>query len=104
MAEGDGLGDLQMGIAGHHRGGFCLGSVDQRPLQLAHCPIEPLDGAAHPKPQIGCDLIVARARGVQAPRRRSDQLGETPLDVHVDIFTLNAVGKAAVFDLRFDLV
>ena len=104
MAEGDGLGDLQMGITGHQSGGFCLGSVDQRPLQLAHCPIEPLDGATHPKPQIGCDLVVARPRGVQASRYRPDQFGQARLDVHVDILALGAVGESSSLDLRSDLL
>ena len=104
MAEGHRLGDLQMSIAGHHRGGFRLGPVDQRLLQLAHCPIEALDRAAHPQPQIGRDLIVARTRGVQAPRRRPDQLGEARLDVHVNVLVLGAEAEAAAFDFRSDLV
>ena len=104
MTQSDGLGDLQMGVAGHHSGDFCLSSVDQRALELAHCPIEPLDGAAHPKPQIGRDLVVARARGVEAPRRRTDQLGEARLDVHVNVLMFGAIGEAATFDLRSDLV
>ena len=32
------------------------------------------------------DLIVARARGVQSPRRRTDQLGEPALHVHMNVF------------------
>ena len=38
MTEGHRLGDLQMGVARHHRGGFGLGAVDQRLLQVAHTP------------------------------------------------------------------
>ena len=44
-----------------------------------------VDGVAHPQPEIGRDLIVARARGVQPPRRRPDQVGEPALDIHMDV-------------------
>ena len=88
MAEGHRLGDLQMRVAGHHCVGFRLGPIDQRLLQVAHREVEAVDRAAHPQPEIGRDLVVARARGMQAPRRRADQLGEPRLDVHVDVFVV----------------
>ena len=95
MPEGYRLGDLQMGVAGHHRGGFGLGAVDQGLLQVAHRAVEAVDRVAQPQPQIGRHLIVARARGMEAPRRRPDQLGEPRLDIHVDVFVLGAEDKAA---------
>ena len=86
MAEGHRLGDLEMGEARHHRRGFGLGAVDQRLLQVAHRRVEAVDRGAQPQPQIGRDLVVARARGVKPPGGRPDQLGEPRLDIQVDVF------------------
>ena len=48
--------------------------ADQRPHQRR----QPLDRrvalAAHPEPEVGRHLVVARPRGVQPPGRRADQL------------------------------
>ena len=95
MTEGDRLGDLQMGEAGHHRVGMRLGLVDQRGLQLTHRRVEAVDGAAHPQPEIGRDLIVARARRMQPPGRRADQFGEPRLDVEVDVLVRLAEDERA---------
>ena len=38
--------------------------------------------------QVGHDLVVARARRVQAPADRPDDLRQAPLDRHVDVFVL----------------
>ena len=40
---------------------------------------------AHPEPEVGRHLVVARARGMQPAGRRPDQLGEPALHVHVDV-------------------
>ena len=58
-----------------------------------------VDRVAHPEPEIGRDLIVARARGMQPPRRRPDQLGEPALDVHVNVFERALEVEFAGFDL-----
>ena len=104
MAERHRLGDLQMRVAWHHRGGFCLGAVDQRLLQVAHFLIEAVDRAAQPQPQICRDLIIARPRGMEAPRRRPDQVGQPRFDIHVNVFVFGAEYKAAAFNFRPDLV
>ncbi len=104
VAEGHRLGDLEMGEAGHHRIGFGFGTVEQRLLQVAHHRVDPVDRSAHPQPQIGRDLVVARARGVQASRGRPDQFGEPRLDIDVNVLIRIAEGKAAVFDFCPDLV
>ena len=104
MTEGHRLGDLQMSVAGHHRAGFSLGAVDQRLLQVAHRRVEAVDRAAQPQPQIGRDLVIARPRGMEAPRRRPDQLGEPRFDIHVNVFEFGAEHEAAAFDLRPDLL
>ena len=72
-------------------------------LQLAHRGVEAVDRAAHPQPEIGRDLVVARARRVQPPGRRADQLGEPRLDVEVDVLVRLAEDEGAGFDLGPDL-
>ena len=67
MAEGHRLSGLQMGKAGHdgRRIGQRLARrarADRRRV-LDRC----VDRVADPEPEIGCDLIVARTRGVQPP-------------------------------------
>ena len=93
-----------MRVAGHYRAGLGFGAVDQRLLHVAHCEVEPVDRAAQPEPQIGRHLVVARPRGMEAPRRRPDQLGEPRFDIHVNVFEFSAEHKAAAFDLRPDLL
>ncbi len=44
-----------------------------------------VDRVAHPEAEIDGDLVVARARGVKAPGRRADDLGEPAFDVHMDV-------------------
>ena len=104
MAERDRLRDLQMGEAGHHGVGFGLGAVDQRVLKFAHLLVDAVDCRAQPQPQISRDLVIARTRGVQAAGCRADQLGQTRLDIHVNVFLRLAEGKSAGFYFRLDLV
>ena len=61
--------------------------------------IDPVDGIAHPEPEIGRDLIVARARRMQPPGGRPDQLGEPALDIHMDVFERALEGELAALDL-----
>ena len=77
--------------------------VDQRRLKRLQLAVDPVDRVAHPEPEIGRHLIVARARGVQAPGRRADQFGEPRLDIHVDVLVLGLERKFAGFDLVRDL-
>ena len=63
-----------MGEAGHHRFGMLVRSFDQHPLECADRIDRLVAGIAHPQPEIGRDLVVARARRVQPSRRRPDQL------------------------------
>ena len=104
VAESHRLGDLQVRVAGHDRGGFRLGAVDQRLLQIAHRGIDPIDRAAEPQPQVCRDLVVPRARGVQPSRRRPYELSQSGFDVHMDVLALVAEDKDPAFDFRLDLV
>ena len=71
----------------------------QRTLEAGERAIERVDGVAHPEPEIGRHLVVARTRGVQPPGRLADQFGEPALHVHVDVFQRTLERELAGRDL-----
>jgi hypothetical protein len=102
VAEGDWLGGLQVGEAGHQRLGVGLGLGQQRPLQAAQLLQRAVAGLTHPQTEVEGDLVVAAASGVQPPRHRSDQLGEPGLHVHVDVLEFVAEREGALGHLAAD--
>ena len=71
MAEGHRLRALQMREARHHRVGMRPAPSRRAPLAGARAAASiVVDGVAHPEPEVGRDLVVARARRVQPPGRR----------------------------------
>ena len=52
---------------------------------LAYVEMAARDRGPDPQAEIGRDLVVARTRGVQPPRRRPDQLGEPAFHVHMNV-------------------
>ena len=81
-----------------------LGLREQRPLQRQQALIGAFAGRAHPKPEIRHHLVVARARGVQPPRRRADDLGQPRFDVEMNVFQLALEDEFAVGDFLLDLL
>ena len=94
MAEGDRLGGLQMRVARHQKRGVLSGLIEKRLLQSLEIAIERRNRATQPQAQIGCDLIVARARGVQPPGGIANQGLEPRLDIHMDVFKFGQKFKA----------
>ena len=88
-----------MGEARHHGRGVPFGLVEQGADQLADLPVQPIDRLAHPKPEVGRDLVVARARGVQPPGGLADDLLEARLDIRVDVLERRLEGEIAGLDL-----
>ena len=86
MPERHGLRGLQMGEARHHGAGMFQRAAGQRMLERGQRRIGLVDGVADVEPEIGRDLVVARARGVQPPGGRPDQFGKPALDIHMDVF------------------
>ena len=103
MAEGDRLRRLQMGEARHDHRGAVERPGGERPLQLGDLGEDRVDRVAHPEAEIDRDLVVARARGVEAPGRRADDLSKAALDVHMDVFERARERKRARLDFAFDL-
>ena len=104
MAEGDRLRRLQMGEARHDHAPRCRarGSASAR-CNSSDLPKERVDRVAHPEAEIDRDLVVARARGVQAPGRRADDLGEPAFDIHMDVLERALERERPRLDFAFDL-
>src|SRR5882672_3195625 len=102
MREGDGLGGLEMGEAGHDGLDMPCRLRDERALQRREPLARPCAGFAHPEPEIRRHLVVARARGVQPAGRLSHDLREPCLDVEMNVLELALEDETARFDLLFD--
>ena len=85
MPERHRLRGLQMRETRHHRAGMFQRPLHQRMLKRGQRRICLINGIADIQPEIGCDLVVARTRGVQPPRGGPDQLAKPALDIHVNV-------------------
>ena len=103
VAERDRLGGLQMRETRHDRAGMPVRVFQQRRLEGAQPDIEVIERVPCPQPHGGGDLVVPRARGVQAPPRRPGNFRETVLHVHVDVLEVVAPREGPRLDLRLDL-
>ncbi len=103
VAEGHGLGDLQVGESRHHGVRMALGLCDEFTLQRAQCGDDAIDLAAQPQAQVGGHLVVARAASVQPLAGVADEIGQPLLDVEVHILELEFPRELASFDIRPDL-
>ncbi len=104
VPEGHRLGRLQVGVARHDRIGVRLGLVDQRGLQVRHSRVELVDGVAHPEAEVGRDLIVARAGGVQTAGRLARDLLEARFDIHMNVLERARKVELAMLDFAGDSV
>ena len=102
MPEGHRLRHLQVREARHHQCGVALGLADQRAHQADEQLVGGVDFFTQPEPQIGRDLVVARARGVQALAGLADKRGQPPFDVEVHILGVERPGELALVDLAPD--
>ena len=99
VAPGHRLRGLQMGEARHHPIGARLGLRQQRAHQRGQRRNRRIALIAHPKPEIGCHLIVARPRRMQAPGGLANDLLQPRLDVHVNVFKRGREREIARLDL-----
>jgi hypothetical protein len=86
VPEGHRLGHLQVGEARHHGRGMVARLFGQGQLQPGRLAVQPVEAVADVEAEIGGDLVVARARGVQPAGRLADQLLEPAFHRHVDVF------------------
>ena len=90
---------LEMGEAGHDGARVLPREPDKHGLEPGEVPVRPVDCVAHPEPEVGRHLVVARPRGVQPPRGLADQLLEPRLYVHVDVLERLREGEVPGLDL-----
>ena len=93
-----------MGEAGHDRGGMGETFVSKRELKLAEQSIDAGNLVSDIEAEVGRHLIVARPRRMQFARNRSDQLGQTALDVQMDVLEGAPEGEFAPLDFGRDRV
>jgi hypothetical protein len=98
MPERHGLGGLQMGKSGHHGRGMFQRAAGQRMLEGGQRRVGLVDGVADIEPEIGRDLIVAGACGMQPSRGGPNQFGKPALDIHMDVFERALEIERAVAD------
>ena len=102
MAEGDGLGHLQVREPRHDGVGVLLGQINQGALQIGQQAMQQVNLLAQPQADIGRHLVVAGARGVQPLARIAHQFGQPFLDVQVHVFEVELPCKAPLLDVLAD--
>ena len=92
-----------MRVAGHQRVDV-LRAPGRRSARRSSsiASIEPLGRGARVEPQIGRDLIVAAARGVQPAAGVADLVDQPRLDVHVDVLERFVPRQLAARELLLD--
>ncbi len=104
VAEVDGLGALQVRIAGQRPVDVLFGAPDQRRHQPCRRRLRLAPALAGIHNEVGGNLVVARAGRVQLAANRPDQLGQMALDRHVDVFVTVHEDELALLQLKLHLV
>ena len=81
-----------------------LGARDQRTQYRIDPGDRALHRTAHPHAEIGRDLIVAAACGVQAPGGGADDFGQPRFHGHVDVFEVPVLGHSVALVFGGDLL
>jgi len=93
---------LQVGKAGHDGLGFTLCLFQQAFLQAGDFSQDQVDFVAQPQTDIGRDLVITAATGVQFFTGHADAVGQTRFDVHVHVFQVDAPVELTGFDFALD--
>jgi hypothetical protein len=93
---------LQVGEAGQHRVGVGMGGPGQGVDQARHGLHRGRGRVLQPQVQVGGDLVVAAAAGVELAARGADQLGEAALHRGVDVLVSGREGEGAGVQLARD--
>ena len=86
LTKENGLGSLEMGIAWHDRFAIKVDLCQQSFLDLNEGCGHFESLVAEIEVEIGCDLVITTATGMQLARKGADFLGEKAFNVHMDIF------------------
>jgi hypothetical protein len=88
----DRLGRAACACSGQDDAALALARLDQRLLGIDEEPVEVVDGVAGPEPEVGDDLVVAAAGGVELAAGVAELGDQGRLDVGVDVFWPNENG------------
>ena len=103
MGQQHRLGVLQVGVAWHHHIEVPLGDVEKNAAQGAVAGEQLVAELLGEQADVGGNLVVAGATGVQAAAGRADRAGERALDGHVDVLVVHVPDKGPVLDLAGDV-
>ena len=99
---------LQVGVRRHRRVARGLGTRQHRLDPIGQQVLQRVDALAHKEAEVGRDLLVAAASGVQLVSGRANQRGELLFNEVVNVFGFGIVqkrrvgfGAAADFSQRF---
>ena len=102
MGQQDGLGALEVGVAGHDDVCVLFGLLQEGLLEVDG-GFDGLPACFHGvEAHIGGDLVVAGAGGVKLPGNVADLLFEAGLDIHVDVFEFRTPGEGVFLDFLPD--
>jgi hypothetical protein len=104
VREVDRLGALEVGVARHRPVEVALGGVRQRAGERRRAVRGRRSRLAREERHVGGDLVVARARRVQASADRTDELGQPTLDRHVDVLVAGREREPVLGQLASDRV
>ena len=104
MAEIHGLGALQMRVAGHRPVDVLLRARQQRGHQSSDRLLRSHAALARVHRQVGHHLVVARAGRVQPAADRPCDLGQAPLDRHVNVLVADGEREALLAQLGLYVV
>ena len=102
MPESHWLCGLQVGEAGHDARRFTFGLLQQAFLQAGDLGEDQVDFIAQPQADIGGDLVVAAAPGVELFTGDADAVGQACFDVHVHVFEVDAPVELAGLDFALN--
>jgi hypothetical protein len=102
VREPYGLGALEVGVAGCNRVDVLLRLAQQAEAELVDRVDDPPARRQRVEAQVGRDLVVAAARGVQLLARLTDLLGELDLEVHMDVLEGGVEIDRALAELLLD--
>jgi hypothetical protein len=104
VREVDGLAALQVGVAGERQSRWASAGVDERLHERGHAVDRRDRLVADVHGHVRGDLVVARPGGVELAADRAGELGDAPLDRHVDVDVVGRERERALGELDLDLL
>ena len=93
-----------MGVGGYNQVLLALGHAEEGPLQFQQAGIDPVDRPTAVEPQVGRHLIVAAAGGVQLAAGIAQPVGQSRLNMQVNVFLGGGEGELPRGDFLANLL